>query len=76
MDPGKKLLERIPPKVLGCILALPVAIGFYFLFKDIILPMAESAVAKRADQVRKEVPRGSTPMKMAKQMAAVGIIKM
>jgi hypothetical protein len=77
VEPKKRLVDRIPPKVLGCIIAFPIAVAFFFLFKDIILPMSESAVSKRADAIRNET-KGAAPRQVAKDMAAIassGIIK-
>jgi hypothetical protein len=77
VEPRQRLVDRIPPKVLGCIIAFPIAVAFFFLFKDIILPMSESAVSKRADAIRQET-KGAAPIQVAKDMAAIassGIIK-
>ncbi|HMK33626.1 MAG TPA: zinc ribbon domain-containing protein [Desulfomonilaceae bacterium] len=71
VEPKTRLVDRIPPKVLGCIVAFPIAVGFFFLFRDIILPMSESAISRRANALRQET-QGAAPMKLAKDMANVG----
>lgn len=73
-EPKRRLVDRIPPKLLGCIVALPIAVGFFFLFRDIILPMSESAIGKRADALRQET-RGEAPLKIAREMAQVSSSK-
>jgi hypothetical protein len=70
-EPKRRLVDQIPPKVLGCIIALPIAVAFFFLFRDIILPMSESAISKRADSIRQET-RGEAPLKLAREMGKVG----
>ena len=47
VEPKKGLTERIHPMVLGCIIALPIGIMLFFLFKDVILPMTEATVEKK-----------------------------
>jgi hypothetical protein len=68
VEPRPKLLDRIPPKVLGCILAIPVAVILFFLFRNIIFPMSEKAFSKRADDLRKET-QGKAPLKIAREVA-------
>jgi hypothetical protein len=69
VESKKGLTERIPARVLGYIIALPIGIMLFFLFKDVILPMSEATVEKRAEAVRKEIPKGKTAMEAAKDMA-------
>lgn len=79
VEPKKALTERIPPLLLGCIIALPIAVILFFLFKDVILPMSEAPWEKRADALRKELPPGKTPIEAAEDMAkaaGAGIIKL
>jgi hypothetical protein len=54
VEPTKSLLDRIPPKVLGSILAIPVAIALVFVFKDIIIPMTDATIEKQAESARKK----------------------
>ncbi|MBI5248270.1 MAG: zinc-ribbon domain-containing protein, partial [Desulfomonile tiedjei] len=68
-EPKTGLLQRLSPKTIGCILAFPVAVVLFFFFKNIIVPMAETVGDKRAQAVRKEIPKGKTPMEAAKDMA-------
>jgi len=64
--------------VLGCIIALPIGIMLFFLFKDVILPMTEATVEKRTDALRQELPKGKTPIQASKDLAkraASGVIR-
>lgn len=44
VEPQPRLLDRIPPKVLGTVVALPIAVVLFFVFKDIILPMTDKTI--------------------------------
>jgi len=68
-EPKMGFLNRLSPKTIGIVIALPVAVGLFFFFKNIILPMAETVGEKRAQAVRKELPKGKTPMEAAKDLA-------
>ena len=48
VEPKKRFLDRVPPKVLGTMVALPIAVAMVFVFKDIIIPMTENTIEKRA----------------------------
>lgn len=54
VEPGKRFIDRIPAKVLGCVIALPIAIVLAFVFKDIIIPMTNVTIEKRADELRRK----------------------
>jgi hypothetical protein len=69
VEPKKGLTERIHPMVLGCIIALPIGIVLFFLFKDVILPMTEATVGKRTEALRQELPMGKTPIQASKDLA-------
>ena len=62
VDPKVPLLERVPPWILGCILALPILIATVYVWKNIIVPMTEAKMEKKA-AVRKKSspPLGMTP---------------
>ncbi|MGO9570610.1 MAG: zinc ribbon domain-containing protein, partial [Desulfomonilaceae bacterium] len=78
VEPKKGLFERIPARLMGYIIALPIGIVLFFLFKDVILPMTEATVEKRADAIRQEVPKGKSPMQASKDLAkraASGVIR-
>ncbi len=47
VEPKPRLVDRIPPKVLGAVVAFPIAFLLFFVFKDIILPMTEDTIEKR-----------------------------
>lgn len=78
VEPKKGLTERIHPMVLGCIIALPIGIMLFFLFKDVILPMTEATMEKRNEALRQELPTGKTAMQASKDLAkraASGVIR-
>jgi hypothetical protein len=70
VEPKKTLMERIPPTVLGCLLAIPVAVVLFFFLKDFMLPATESQIDKRIQALREEIPQGKTPLQAAKDMAS------
>jgi hypothetical protein len=78
VEPKKGLTERIHPMVLGCIIALPIGIILFFLFKDVILPMTEATVEKKKEALLQEIPAGKTPIQASKDLAkraASGVIR-
>lgn len=52
VEPQPRWVDQISPKILGSIIALPIAIMLFFVFKDIILPMTENTIEKRATAVK------------------------
>jgi hypothetical protein len=68
-EPKTSFLNRLSPKTIGCLLALPILVALIFFFVHIIFPMAETVGEKRAQAVRKEIPHGKTPMEAARDMA-------
>ncbi|MEW6140460.1 MAG: hypothetical protein AB1733_19745 [Thermodesulfobacteriota bacterium] len=74
VEPKKRLIDRIPPKVLGSIVALPFAIALLYVFTEIIIPMALAVADKRSQTTEqskragREVLRGE---KATGQRAAV-----
>jgi hypothetical protein len=48
LEPEKSLLHRMPPWVVGCIIALPIAIGLFFVFKYILVPMSSASIQQRS----------------------------
>lgn len=78
VEPKKGLFERIPARLLGYIIALPIGIMLFFLFKDVILPMTEATMEKRKEDLRQEIPTGKTAMQASKDLAkkaASGVIR-
>ena len=69
VEPKKGLFDRIPPLLMGCIIALPIGIVLFFLFKDVIMPMTEATVEKRKEALRQEIPEGKTAMQASKDLA-------
>jgi zinc-ribbon domain len=78
VEPKKGLFERIPARLMGYIIALPIGIVLFFLFKDVILPMTEATVEKRTEALRQELPKGKSPIQASKDLAkraASGVIR-
>ena len=78
VEPKKGLFERIPARLIGYIIALPIGIILFFLFKNVILPMTEATVEKRTEALRQELPTGKTPIQASKDLAkraASGVIR-
>lgn len=48
------LLDRIPPLLWGCILAIPFLIVFYLILTYYVLPASESRIDKRIATIREE----------------------
>lgn len=69
VEPKPGLWERIPPKVLGCIVALPAAVLVVFIFKDMLLPMTAVSIEKKSDRIRQEVKHLRKPLKQTKEVA-------
>jgi hypothetical protein len=69
-DVGAKpgFFDRMPPKLLGLLIALPVGLVLLYLFRDILMPMAEKTMQKRQDSLAKEWTYGQSPIEMARQM--------
>ena len=53
VEPPKRFIDRVPPKVLGTIIALPLAIALIFVFKNVIIPMTNVTIEKRANEMRR-----------------------
>ena len=64
----KTLLDRMSPKTLGILIALPIALIVVYVFKDIILPMTEATIDKRVNTLRQEMPVGKSPQQTTRDM--------
>lgn len=53
VEPRARLVDRIPPKVLGMVVALPLAVVLFFVFRDIILPMTDATIENRSRSIHK-----------------------
>jgi hypothetical protein len=42
-----RMLPRVPPWVLGCVLALPIGIGLLLVFKHILIPLSSASIQQR-----------------------------
>ncbi len=71
-EPPKRFLDRIPPLVLGSIIAGICGIFLFYIFRDIIMPMSYSAGEKRAEDLRREMPKDKAPIQAARDLARVG----
>jgi hypothetical protein len=61
VDPKVPLLDRVPPWILGCILALPILVATIYVWKNIIVPMTEAKMEKKAAARKKSSrPLGMT----------------
>ncbi len=54
-DVGRKkgALDRLPPWLLGCIIAFPIAVLGYYVIDDIIFPMTEATVEKQIQEKKR-----------------------
>lgn len=71
-EPEKRFWDRVPPLVLGSIIAGICGIFLFYIFKDIIMPMSYSAGEKRAEALRRELPKDKAPLQAARDLARVG----
>ena len=64
VQPERSSRYRIPPWLIGCIIAFPIALGMYAVFKHILIPMSAASIHKRTHPVGTAVhdahPQGST----------------
>lgn len=58
VQPERSSRFRIPPWVIGCIIAFPIALGMYAVFKHILVPMSAASIHKRTHPSGKPVPQG------------------
>jgi hypothetical protein len=56
VEPQGRLVDRIPPKVLGTVVALPIAVALFFVFRDIILPMTDATIENRSRSIQTSDP--------------------
>jgi len=70
-DLGAKtgILDRLPPKLLGLLIAIPCALVLLFLFRDVIIPMAHKTAQKRQGELTKDWTYGQGALDIAKQMS-------
>ncbi len=55
MQPEKSFLLRVPPWLIGCVIALPIAIGMYVVFKHVLVPLTAASIHKRAVAIGKPI---------------------
>jgi len=56
VQPEKSVRLPVPPWLMGCIMALPLAIGLYVVFKHILIPLSTASIHKRVQTVGKPLP--------------------
>ncbi len=61
MQPERSALSRVPPWLIGCFIALPIAIGMYFAFKHVIIPLSAASIHQRALAVAQPKPVNKAP---------------
>lgn len=69
VEPKKSLGERIPPKVWGIIMSVPIAVMLFFIFKDFIIPVAGWQIEKQRDSLQSELDKREEPWKAARELA-------
>lgn len=47
VQPERSARFRIPPWIIGCIIACPMALGLYAVFKHVLIPMSAASIQKR-----------------------------
>jgi hypothetical protein len=63
VEPPRSLSDRIPPKILGILLALPLALLLFFLFRDFFIPAAKDAMDRRSGAIGKRAHGQKAPAK-------------
>ncbi len=71
-EPKQRFMDRISPWVLGCLIAIPIGIIMFYVFRDIIIPISEKAGETRAQDVKRKLSEGKTAMQSAKDLAQIG----
>jgi hypothetical protein len=61
VQPERTALRRVPPWLVGCFIALPIAIGLYFMFKHVLIPLSTASIHQRVQAVGKTVPTHGKP---------------
>ena len=74
VEPALKLTERIPPAILGTILAIPVGIALFIFFWYFVLPAQETRVNKKIDRLMQETG-DKAPLKAAEQQASAASLR-
>ena len=70
LEPDKGFFERVPPKMLGIILALTVTALMVYIFKDMIIPMAALKAEQQREQIQETLEQSRGPMQAAKEVVA------
>jgi len=69
VEPRKGFFDRVPPKLLGTILALPIAVVLIYVFRDMILPMTEVKIGQGREAIRNELSKSKESLQAAKELA-------
>jgi hypothetical protein len=70
LEPEKGFFDRVPPKLLGILIALPAAALLFYVFRDMILPMAELKAEKQRKEIQDTLEQSHGPMQAAKEVVA------
>ena len=74
VEPDVSIIERIPPAVIGAILAIPVGIAIFIFFWFFALPAQEKRMNKRANQLMQETNH-KAPMEHAQSEASAASLR-
>lgn len=69
VEPKKGFFDRVPPKLLGTILALPIAVVLVYVFRDMILPITEVKIDQGREAIRSELSKSKESIQAAKELA-------
>lgn len=70
VEPKQRFFDRVPPKLLGTILALPILVILLYVFKDLIIPIAEVKIEKNRDALKQDLTKSRESLQAAKELAA------
>jgi len=69
VEPKKGFFDRVPPKLLGALVALPVAAVVFYVFKDMIVPIAEVKIDRQREAFKQELAKSRESIQAAKELA-------
>jgi len=69
VEPKKGFFDRVPPKLLGALVALPVAAVVFYVFKDMIVPIAEVKIERQREAFKQELAKSRESIQAAKEVA-------
>jgi len=69
VEPKRGFFDRVPPKLLGALVALPVAAVVLYVFKDMIVPIAEVKIERQREAFKQELAKSRESIQAAKEVA-------